>query len=302
MTDNEYLRRILENETLDEDGSEMKALRDRRSEVETLLRSHFSKSTASIRWGGSKAKGTMIASSYDGDMTSYFPHDEVEAGSTLREIFDAVEALLGTEYTVQRKASALRILNSGEDLHFDIVPGRYTDDTKTDVFLARTTGEKDRLKTNLQVHIDHIRDSGVLDEIRLIKLWKVRYGLVGVKTFILELLVVKLLSEKKNLGTSKRLEHVLTELRDRADILAVEDPANPSGNDLKPLLDEARWQLQSVAKTTLGQLENDGWEAVFGPLPSDDDDDEGKRNARKAALGAAVSSVRRPTRPWLPRL
>lgn len=300
MTDNEYLRRILENETLNEDGSEMKALRERRSEVEALLRAHFSKSTVSIRWGGSKAKGTMIASSYDGDMTAYFPHDEVDAGSTLKEIFDAVEASLGTKYAVQRKASVLRIFKSGEDLHFDVVPGRYTDDTKTDVFLHRTTGEKERLKTNLQVHIDHIRDSDVLDEIRLMKLWKVRYGLVGVKTFILELLVVKLLGGRKNLGIVKRLEHVLTELCDSAENLAVEDPANPSGNDLKPLLDEARWQLQSVAKTTLDQIENNGWEAVFGPLPSNDGE-ECEKNARRAALGAAVSAVRRPTRPWLPK-
>lgn len=60
------------------------------------------------------------------------------------------------------------------------------------------------------------------------KLWTVRYGFVVVKTVILELLVVRLLSERKNLGLSKRLEHALTELRDRAENLAVEDPAHPS--------------------------------------------------------------------------
>jgi hypothetical protein len=36
--------------------------------------------------------------------------------------------------------------------------------------------DKKRLKTNLDVHLDHVRDSGVIDAIRLAKLWGVRNG------------------------------------------------------------------------------------------------------------------------------
>ncbi|MCZ6655533.1 MAG: hypothetical protein O7D91_21200 [Planctomycetota bacterium] len=306
MKPNEYLKKILAEQTFDDDDQELKDLRKRRKDIEKTLRAQFSKSGPSIRWGGSMAKGTMIRESYDGDMTCYFEHEEEGAGSTLEEIYNNTEEALQGDYVVKRKASALRVEDSSttstkgfaEDLHIDVVPGRYTDDDKDEVFLHRTTGDKERLKTNLQVHIDHIKDSGVTEAIRLMKLWKVRNGLTA-KTFVLELLVVKLLKHKKSSGLSTQLEHVWTEFRDKPDGLAVGDPANPSGNDLKPILDECRHQLSSVASNTLWQIENNGWEAVFGEL--EEDEDNGKK--KKAALHATavhVSESKPTTKPWSP--
>lgn len=301
MNANDYLAKILEQQTFADDDPELVELRKLREEIEDLLRNHFSKSAPSIRWGGSVAKKTMIREAYDGDMTCYFPHEETGAGSTLEEIYEAVAAALGKKYEVERKTSALRVKDrstmraSGfaQDLHIDVVPGRFTDGTDADVFLHQTSGEKQRLKTNLQVHIDHIRDSGVRPAIRLMKLWNVRNG-IGAKTFVLELLVVKLLKNRKTASLPRQLEHVWTELRDHADSLAVEDPANPSGNDLKPVLDQVRHRLSGVAGTTLSVVESTGWEAVFGPVEGEDDENH------KAALKAAAARVANPTRPWLP--
>lgn len=301
MNANDYLERILQQQTFADDAPELEALRKCRREIEDLLRTHFSESGPSIRWGGSMAKGTMIREAYDGDMTCYFPHDEKEAGGTLEEIYESVAAALAEKYEVERKTSALRVKDRSskpgkgfaQDLHIDVVAGRFTSDQGDDVFLHRTTGDKERLKTNLEVHIDHIRDSGVRPAIRLMKFWNVRNG-IGAKTFVLELLVVKLLKERKTASLAQQLEHLWTEFRDHTDELAVEDPANPSGNDLKPLLDQVRHRLSSVAATTLSLIERSGWEAVFGPV--EDDDDE----TRKAALKAAAVRVANPTKPWLP--
>ena len=41
------------------------------TEIERTLRAHFWKSSPSIKWAGSMAKGTMIRESYDGDMTAF---------------------------------------------------------------------------------------------------------------------------------------------------------------------------------------------------------------------------------------
>jgi hypothetical protein len=289
MNPNDYLAQILEQQTFDDDEPELKELRRRRKEIEGVLRGYFSESNPSIRWGGSMAKDTMIRESYDGDMTCYFPHDEDGAGSTLEEIYDNTEEALGKECVVERKRSALRVKDPStkaskgfaEDLHIDVVPGRFTGEEREDVFLHCTTGDKERLKTNLQAHIDHIRGSGVRDAIRLMKLWNVRNG-IRAKTFVLELLVIELLKRKKNSGLAAQLEHVWTELRDNPEGLAVEDPANPSGNDLKPLLDEVRNRLSAVATTTLSLIERSGWEAVFGEV-DDDGGDEGKKAGLKAA-------------------
>lgn len=301
MDPNEYLTKILAGQTFGDGDPELKNLRKRREDIEKVLRAHFSQSSPSIRWGGSMAKETMIREAYDGDMTCYFPHNETHAGETLEEIYKSVAQALGEGLVVEQKTSALRVKDPSTqeskgfaaDLHIDVVPGRFVDDNEGDVFLHRTTGNKERLKTNLAVHVEHIRDSGVRPAIRLMKLWNVRNA-VAAKTFVLELLVVKLLRNKKAASISTQLEYVWTEFRDHASELAVDDPANPNGNDLKPLLDQVRHRLSSVASTTLWTIENSGWEAVFGPV-----DKDGNGGNREAALKAAAVHVPNPTRPWL---
>ena len=295
MTPNEYLAEVLNQQTFSSDAVEMKDLRRRRDEIKSLLEGHFSESKPSIRWAGSMAKGTMIKASYDGDMTCYFDtQSEDEAAGSLKTIYDEVEAALAEHYSVERKTSALRVRDKNDwnsDFHIDVVPGRYIDVDCDDVFLYQAYGEKSRLKTNLQVHIDHIRDSGVRAAIRLMKYWRTLNGIGSAKTFVLELLVVKILSGMENASLESQLTHVLEQSRDNSGNLAVEDPAN-SNNDLKPALDQCRGILSTAANDTLWQIDNNGWEAVFGSL-------EGTNgNEKSRALKATISSTSGRTRPW----
>lgn len=305
MTPNEYLKAVLGQQTFADTDQELIDLLQRRADIEKVLRKYFAAASPSIRWAGSMAKRTMIRESYDGDVACYFARDDEEAGCTLEEIYNnAVEALSG-EYQVERKPSAIRVRDAkNADLHVDVVAGRFTDESEGDVFLHRTTGEKERLKTNLQVHVDHIKDSCVVDAIRLMKLWKVRNGLEDAKTFVLELLVVKLLESRKGSSLATQLKHVWQEFRDRPDSLAVEDPAN-SNNDLKPALDRVRGRLATVAADTLWQLANrgseiEGWIAVFGKLDDDggDTSNGSSPTSRVTALRAATVRVTTPTKPW----
>ncbi len=295
MTANEYLTKVLDEQKLSTKGDELKELRKHRADVDALLAKELSDPKPVIRYGGSKAKGTMIRESYDLDITCYLPHD---TELTLTEIYTAVQEALESNYFVEKKTSALRLKEKDPqlhraDFHIDVVPGRFVDEAKGDAFIHQESAEKSRLKTNLDTHVSHIRDSGVVDAIRLTKLWKARNYLDAAKTFVLELLVVELLKRKKSSGLSTQLEHVWTELRDNTENLAVEDPANPNGNDLNPLLDTARSALQTTASTTLFQIENTGWTAVFGDLADDSNGDN-----RAAALKAATVHVKTPTRPW----
>lgn len=293
MTDKEYLEAVLKNQDLKDDSPELKDLQQERANVEKLLRAGFPECSPTIRYGGSKAKNTLIKENYDLDIASYFPHDDTSAGETLKDIYDNTEKVLAGKYNVVRKRTALRLRSKKDvDFHIDVVPGRFTDDDKSDCFLHQEGSDKDRLKTNLDVHIEHIRDSGFVPAIRVLKLWKTRKAL-DVKQFAFELLIVKLLD-----GTDKSLpeqvKYVWTELRDRAEPVVIEDPANPTGNDLSDLLNETVWaELSAVAKSTLATLENDGWEAIFGKVSSGDD------KAEKAQRAAA--RVITPSRPWLPR-
>lgn len=296
MTPDEYLEETLAAQELNED--QLTELRGNKADVEAVLRDRFSESTLSIQYAGSYKKKTMIRETYDLDIICYFERDDTSAGETLQEIYDAVYDALASEYYVERKRSVLRVMANGAgstrtDLHIDVVPGRFTDKTKTDAFLNQENGEKERLKTNLKTHVEHIRNSGVRDSIKLAKLWTHQRN-IGIKTFVLELLVVDLLSDLRTAKLSEQFTHLLREFRDHSDGLSVDDPAN-SNNDLTPMLDEVRGDLAAWAHQTLQYIANGDWESVFGKLP-----ERGRSaNHLSAALGRVASSTP-ASRPWLP--
>ena len=282
MSANTYLADILASQALADDSAEVKALQEHRADVEKLLRDEFKDSSLTIRYAGSKPKRTMNRESYDLDIISYSASGDTTAGETLQDIYENTQKAVAKKYLVEQKGSALRLKscdpeNLGVDFHIDVVPGRFTDDTKTDAYLYQSTGDKKRLKTNLDVHLEHVKESGVIDPIRLAKLWKVRNGL-PIRTFVLELAVIKTLKDKKKAGISDQMEHFWKELRDNSSSLSVEDPANPTGNDLsKELDDNLKAQLASAAKRTLTQIDESGWEAVYGEA-------EKKEKAEKVRL------------------
>lgn len=294
-----YLKEVLAAQTLKDDSDEMKALRKRRAEVESLLRAEFKDSNPRIRYSGSHSKGTMILESYDLDLTCYFAQDDNAAGESLKDIYANVKKALEKKYKVTAKNTSLRLLGldqdvHGQDFHIDVVPGRFTDKDEKDVFLHQAEAEKERLKTNLDIHVSHVKDSGYTDAIRLMKLWRERHD-VEIKTFVLELLVIKLLDDRSLTKLSSQLLHVWEEFRDKSASLCVEDPANPQGNDLSKMLPEGlRGTMQQVAKDTLETIENKGWEAVFGKLT------EGKEAGRAEALVGAVASRQSSgaMKPW----
>lgn len=293
MTPSEYLSKILDEQTLAEDSDELKQLRTRREEVEALLRTEFG-SSPTIRYGGSKSKGTLIKEAYDLDVICYFPRDDDDAGGTLETIFDNVKKSLDKKYITVPKTSAIRLQSKNyQDFHVDVVPGRFVDDKNQDAFLHRTTGDKQRLKTNLDVHIEHVRGSGVVPTIRLGKLWRVRRGL-SIRHFGLELLIIEVAGEKKSESLEVQLKHVWQTLKDDVGSISIEDPANPHGNDLSELLSEAvRQELSSAASQTLATIDREGWEGVFGKLAAVEE--------KKAAVVNAARRANVPARPWCRR-
>jgi hypothetical protein len=294
-TISEYLEAVLADQVLPDDSQEMKDLRAHRDEVEAVLREAFSDAKPTIRYGGSKAKGTLIRESYDLDLVCYFPNGENAAGTTLKEIFENVRDELAQHYSVDPKTSALRLhsLESGRaDFHIDVVPGRYTDDSKSDCYLYQNGADKERLKTNLDVHISHIKGAGVTPALRLLKLWRVRQGLFNIKNFVWELLCIELLATTKSAKLEDQLLHVLREVSESSEAIAVEDPANPQGNDVMTFLKSVWPQLQYASTYTLSTIENQGWEAVFGKV-------EAASKAQKvSSLTAAAQVASSPTRPW----
>jgi hypothetical protein len=101
------------------------------------------------------------------------------------------------------------------------------------------------------------------------------------------------LEKKKSADFSAQVRHVWSAIADSDEPISIEDPANPEGNDLRPLLEGAVWQeLRSAAAATLKAIDDSGWEAAFGPADSVD------QAERVSGLKAAAASVSIPTKPW----
>lgn len=296
MDANKFLKDLLKAHEVAPDSKEMKALEEERAKVEKLINAEYADTKPTISYGGSKAKDTMILESYDLDLPTYFGNED-RKDESLHDIFKSMAKCLEKEYHVEQKRSALRLKKKGKqdehkDFRIDVVPGRYTDDTKTDSYLyVNDQSEKERLKTNLQTHVDHVKNSGFLDEIRLLKLWKVRNN-IEVKTFILELLTIKILSDDKfNETLEKNLKHVWTKIRDGIDDINLEDPANPSGNDLSKIFTSSmKADIKSAAKSALKKIEQeDGWYTVFG-------EDQKKEQDRYASAYVSPNIIK--PKPW----
>jgi hypothetical protein len=272
MTNTEYLNAILEQEHLAKNSAEMNALRLERDKVAQIITNAFEKSNPSIVYGGSKAKHTMIKSSYDLDIPVYFKHDDTDCGDSLEEIYNNVKDALSGEYFVVPKNSSLRLESrNGESknyTHIDVVPGRRVsnDPADKDVFLHQNQGEKTRLKTNLETHVNHILNSGVRPEIKLAKVWKIKNN-ISVKTFVLELMIVKVLAGRADKTLEENIIYLLEQFRDNVNNISVQDPAN-SGNDLTPILNSSRESLRLAAASSLAFIDADMWTHVFGEIIS----------------------------------
>lgn len=287
---NDYLKSVLDAQRVADDSKEMKELQDARKDIEALLRSEFDECAPTIRYGGSKAKGTMNIEDYDLDIITYFPREDTKAGKTIKEIYANVQKALLKKYRVTTKTTAIRVSDAERDLKIDVVPGRFVDDKKADAFVHQNGGSKEFLKTNLDTHIAHIRNSSCVPEIRLAKLWRPCSGLTTVRTFPLELVTVKFLGETKTTGLDARMIYLMERIRDDIGTVAIADPAN-SGNDLSEALSaDTRRAMELAARSTLQSVARDGWQSIYGRLTSG--------AAKSNALRAAVLSTPSAPRPW----
>lgn len=268
MNDNEYLSGIIAAHEVTEGSAEAVAALAVMTDVEKLIRSKLKTAVPVIEVAGSYAKGTMIKDHYDLDATCYFLNGETEAGDTLEDIFNNVGKILEEEYKVTPKNASLLLSTkdgAGDFLHVDVVPGRFVDAAQADCFIYQNDGDKNRLQTNLRKHVEHVKNSGQTDVIKLIKYWRHRRGLNDdIRTFVLELAVIQALKDKRGQSLADRMNAVLTAFRDDIDSLTVVDPANETGNDLSgDFNDDVRSKLKAAAKSTLSTLETNGWEMVF---------------------------------------
>ncbi len=296
MTPDDFLKDLLKSQDLT--PQQESDLQKHKKEVTDFLLGAFD-TTPEIKYAGSREKGTMIRDRYDLDIVCYFPHTDQRS---LKEIREDLSRRLSEKYFMEDKASSERILDlkgatAPGDFHIDVVPGRFIEGSK-DVFLHVASGEKERMQTNLRTHIDHIVNSGCVPMIRLAKLWAHRNN-IQIKTFVLELFVVEVLSGSRNKGNLKAgFLEVLEAFRDSFESTQLVDPANSNNivSQLVPREDKAA--VAAAAESTFDSIESGGtsdWQDAFR---EDATTKAVGASAAASAVAYASGSSFTPTRPW----
>jgi len=296
MNIEKYLQDLLKSQDLTKQQED--DLEKHKKEVTDYLRKEFGDDPI-IKYAGSREKGTMISERYDLDVVCYFPSSD---NRTLKEIRDDVAHHLEDKYELTHKSSSETILDlkgsqAPVDFHIDVVPGRFIEGT-TDVFLNVAYGDKQRMQTNLKTHINHIKDSGCVEIIRLVKLWVHRNN-IKIKTFILELFVVKVLSEYREKGNLKKsFLKVLEEFKDKFTSIQLGDPANSNNIVSQLLSDSEKSSITNQADSTYKEIKGSDdlakWKEAFVDTETKTD----SSNNSSTNLAYTVGSSFQPSKPW----
>jgi hypothetical protein len=202
---------------------------------------------ARFYYGGSFAKGTMIAAAFDLDVVIYF------ASGRAQDLYEDVERRLrAAGHTPVRHNVSLRLRYTA-GWHIDVVPGRAVDETYEYARLWASERGCER-QTSLMRHIEAARN-GDREVVKLLKLWKRRNG-VAVGSFVLELAAAR---ARGGGSLEERFARVLRFLAEELVDARLVDPANSAN----VVTEEMAWgEKQAIAEAARAAWQGGAWERV----------------------------------------
>ncbi len=238
----EYLESVLEAQTLGQ--GDVPALQSARDTIEGLLRPVVGRD-ARFYYGGSYAKNTMLRVRYDLDLVVSYAHD---CGLAVEAIYNQVYATLRLAgLGVVTRTVAVRIHQAG-GFHIDVVPGRAHDGTFRYASLFVNAASPSWLQTSLKLHIESVKDAGLSDIVRLVKLWAIRHSL-GIETFPLEIAVQRAMYGVRRDDIGAAMNAVLAWLRSELVGARLVDPAN--SNNIIDVPASTRYSVAAAAERAI---------------------------------------------------
>lgn len=210
-----------------------------------------------IKPSGSYAKGTAVAGSADIDLLISLQND-VLSGNTpnLSSLYHSLNQwLVNAGYAIRLQNVSIRVSLPG--IMVDLVPGVKNTGNTNDHSIYRRKGNTWR-KTNVDAHVNSVRTSGRLIDVRAVKIWRNLHGL-DISSFYLELAVLQALKGKALYSPAGNFMHVMDFLGSQFTSCAIVDPAN-SANVVSEELTVAergviaRQAVQSRNKPNWGQI------------------------------------------------
>lgn len=207
-----------------------------------------------IGQAGSLAKGTHITGTSDVDL---FVSLHYKTPHTLCEIFTKLHDYLSAKgYKTRKQNVSVNLIYKG--ISVDVVPGTRQPHSLTDHSIYRRKVDS-WTKTNINKHIQIVKNSRRISEIKLMKIWRKLHGL-DFPSFYLELCVIDALHGCRYGNLPSNITTALTYLADDFQTARHIDPAN--GNNLisDDLTDNEKAKIAKLARAS---LEKQYWEEVI---------------------------------------
>lgn len=229
------------------------ALQFRATLLPTLQR-WASTNLISVDVSGSLAKGTAISGNTDVDLLVSLRHDTPH---TVQEISNNLLAWLrDAGFSVDRRNVAVSIAGAN-NLKIDIVPARKQNAWTNDHWLwsHRTSGNR---QTNVREHITYVTNSGRVNEIKALKIWRKLHGL-DFPSFLLEMTAITALSGRQQGNIATNFVQCLSYIQNDLPTARLIDPANTNNIVSNELSVTEKQALARAARTSLGQ----NWQQVI---------------------------------------
>lgn len=234
------------------------------SQLQLILKTWANSCYLNILNSGSRAKGTAISLASDVDYLISLTSDCNANSGGLKSIYDSLFEKLKSTYpysNVRKQNVSVRLTLDG--LEIDITPGRKQvgNSNYHNLYVSKSDTWK---QTNIQKHITDVSQSGRLNEIKLLKIWRELHQLDFSSIYLEYLLIdIILLNRSKDINNlSNNFLYVLQELaKDSSNPLfaRIIDPANTTNilsNLLSPseknkIISKAK---ESIAKSNWNQV------------------------------------------------
>lgn len=209
---------------------------------------------SSLKLSGSSAKGTAIVGVTDVDI---FISLKSTTSESLKEIYEKLDRWLRGKWLETRKQDVSIGINYN-GLKIDLVPGRIQEGYQN--WHSLYTKKKDSwTQTNIDLHIQAVKQSGRQNEIMLTKIWRENHKL-DFPSIYLELAVIEALKHRRITDTSINFLAVLEYLQNQLPTSRIVDPAN-SANIISDLLSVS--EKQKIAQTAKESSNKTYWEGII---------------------------------------
>jgi len=225
------------------------------AQVVPSLRTWANKYLSTIGPSGSFAKGTGVLGTTDLDVFVGITNDAPE---NLKEIYESLYAWAQKSlWFPQRQNVSIGITWLGAKV--DLVPGKRQANQSTDYSIWKNKQQTWR-QTNVATHISTVVNSGRVNEIRALKIWRKCHNL-DFPSFYLELTVIDALWGKtKGVNLATNVSLCLEYIRDHLETACVIDPAN-TANIISDDLTTA--EKKKIAQAAGASRKEPYWEQVL---------------------------------------